>query len=273
MQEIVIPDFYNYISAFLTFNCNLNCSYCINKYNGLYKYEQMGAGNWVEGLNRIRTRADLPITISGGEPTLHPKFFEIVEWIDQHIPLDLLTNGEFDVEDFVDHISPTRFMRAAPYASIRFSYHPGQMKLLELFKKVIALQEYGYFVGVWAVGDTVKNKLRQALGRFLGIDFRLKELLDKDHGTYKYPFAVNGYPKKCLCKPSEMLIAPDGRLFRCHFELYHGLNSYGHILDNNIKLPTEFAACNKCGLCNLCDIKLKTNRFQQSGWCSVEIKG
>jgi hypothetical protein len=233
----------------------------------------MGSGNWIEGLNRIKTRADLPITISGGEPTLHPKFFEIVAWIDHNIPLDLLTNGEFDVAEFMNHINPNRFKRESPYASIRFSYHPGQMKLLGLFKKVITLQENNYSVGIWGVGNTIKNKLPQALGKFLGIDFRLKELLDKDHGTYKYPLAVNGYPKQCMCKPSELLIAPDGRLFRCHFELYHGLNSYGHILDNNIKLPTEFAPCESCGCCNFCDIKLKYDRFQKEGHCSVEIIG
>ena len=55
---IKIPESYNYVSAFITFNCNLNCHYCINKYNGLYKYEQMVVDDWIKGLNRIKTRSD-----------------------------------------------------------------------------------------------------------------------------------------------------------------------------------------------------------------------
>jgi sulfatase maturation enzyme AslB (radical SAM superfamily) len=230
----------------------------------------MGAEDWIKGLNRLRTR-DIPITFSGGEPTLHPKFFDIMNEVRK--PMDLLTNGEFSVTRFMKRFSPDKFKREAPYASIRFSYHPEQMKIMELLGSVIRLQEEGYSVGVWAVGNTIKNRLVQLLARFMGIDFRIKELLDKKHGHYKYPEAVNGYPKQCRCKPSELLIAPDGRLFRCHFELYHGLNSYGHILDNNIKLPTDFAPCENMGLCSPCDVKIKNSRHQVWGHCSVEING
>jgi hypothetical protein len=238
----------------------------------LYKYEQMCAGEWIEGLNRIKTRKDLPITISGGEPTCSPDFYDIVKWIDTSIPLDLLTNGEFTRRYFTNRISSTRFKREAPYASIRFSYHPGQTDLPRLLRNVKVMQKKGYSVGIWAVGDTWKNRAIKSLAQLLGIDFRIKDLLDDNPKHYKYPEAVNGYPKQCKCKPSELLIAPDGRLFRCHFELYHGLNSYGHILDNNIKLPTEFAPCESMGMCSPCDVKRKFNRFQESDWCSVEIK-
>lgn len=231
----------------------------------------MGGKDWIEGLNRIKTRQDLPITISGGEPTLHPDFFDIVNNTKQ--PMDLLTNGEFSLSDFWGKIDSETFKRDAPYASIRFSYHNGYTRFFTLLQKVIRLQDTGYSVGIWAVGKTLYNRSIQLLARFMDVDFRLKELLDKKHGTYKYPLAVNGYPKSCRCKPSEMLIAPDGRLFRCHFELYHGLNSYGHILDNNIKLPTEFAPCENMGMCSPCDIKLKFSRHQVWGHCSVEING
>lgn len=32
MKPIKVPDTYNYIGIFLTFGCNLNCSYCINHF-------------------------------------------------------------------------------------------------------------------------------------------------------------------------------------------------------------------------------------------------
>ena len=233
----------------------------------------MSAGEWIEGLNRIQTRKDLPITISGGEPTCHPGFYDIVKWIDWDINLDLLTNGKFSRKEFTSKISSTRFKRNAPYASIRFSYHPGYTNLFKLLYKVRVMQRKDYSVGIWAVDKTpVRNRIIRFLAQLLEIDFRLKEYLDSTHGHYKYPEALDGVAKNCLCKPSELLIAPDGRLFRCHHDLYHGLGSYGHILDSRVRLPEDYLPCSNYGLCNPCDIKSKFNRFQKEGHCSVTIK-
>jgi hypothetical protein len=269
---IEIPDSYNYISAFLTFRCSLNCNYCINKYNGLYKYEEMGFTDWVKGLNRIRSREDLPITITGGEPTLYWGLHKIIQDIDRTQYIDLLTNGEFDLIQFMGNVYPDWLKRKSKYASLRFSYHPGYTNIIRLLDRVYRLKLEGYPVGVWAVGYTIRNRLLQLLFRTFGIDFRLKEFLDKEHGTYKYPRALDGKPKKCLCKPSELLIAPDGRLFKCHYDLYHGVDSYGHILDEKIKIPDDYIPCSVMGLCNPCDIKIKNSRYQVWGHTSVEIK-
>jgi len=229
--------------------------------------------DWIQGLNRIQTRGDLPITITGGEPTLYKNFYKLIPGVDEKIPLDLLTNGDFHVEEFMSEIPPERLKRRAKYASIRFSYHPGYTDIQKLMWDVKTLQDRGYFVGIWAVdtGDPVVEILKKAAKDF-DIDFRTKEYLDQDHGTYRYPKAMDGKRKKARCKPSEMLIAPDGRLFRCHHDLYHGVNSYGHILDKEVALPTDFLPCDNFGLCNPCDIKTKFNRFQEMGHCSVTIK-
>ena len=270
---IKIPESYNYVSAFITFACNLKCDYCINKYNGLYKYEQMSVDDWIKGLNRIKTRSDLPITITGGEPTVFKGFYDMIDDIGGRIHMDLLTNGKFDLKEFIHRIKRYQFDRNAKYASIRFSYHDGYTNLFQLLKTVFILKNRGYSVGIWAVDKgKFKNKVIQAIARLLGIDFRLKEFLDNKHGHYKYPEGLDGKPKKCLCKPSEMLIAPDGRLFRCHYELYHGINSYGHILDKEVNLPIDYIPCENFGHCSPCDLKLKHNRYQTYGHCSVEIK-
>lgn len=273
MNKIVIPKEYNYISAFLTFACTFKCSYCINKYNGLYKYKTLPPPEWAAGLNRIQTRKNLPITITGGEPTCNSEFYDIIAQIDPKINVDLLTNGDFDVEDFMNQIPPERMKRRAKYASIRFSFHPGYTDPQRLMWDVYRMGNRGYSVGIWAVdtGDPIIRRMQQ-VAKDLGIDLRLKEFLDQDHGNYKYPKAVNGKRKKARCKPSELLIAPDGRLFRCHYDLYHGVNSYGHILDEEVSLPTDFLPCDNMGLCNPCDIKCKFNRFQELGHCAVTIK-
>jgi len=273
MNKIVIPDHFNYCSAFITFACNMSCSYCINKYNGLHKYKQMSAADWIKGLNRIQTRKDLPITITGGEPTVYPGFYELINGIDKKIPVDLLTNGLFDMDEFTSKIPPNRLKRDAKYASIRFSFHPGQTDAREIVLLAHAMGYHGYSVGIWAV-DTGDDRITEArrLAGCYDVDFRMKEYLDATHGNYKYPDGLDGKRKKCLCKMSELLIAPDGRLFRCHHDLYHGINSYGHILDDKVNLPTDFLPCDNYGLCSPCDLKLKFDRFQELGHCSVTIK-
>lgn len=278
MDKIIIPNSFNYIEAYLTFSCNLNCSWCINKQANKPYATEMPASEWIKGLNRIETKKDLPITIGGGEPTSYINFYEVVKGVNK--PMDLLTNGQFDVRYFMRKIKPNKFKRGAKYASIRFSYHPRITDLYKLIRTVRLLKKKGYEVGIWAVNHPAYTSdilfaQRIASGKF-EIDFRLKEFLGvykgKLYGTYKYPEAVDGKKKSCLCKGSELLIAPDGEIYRCHYELYKGINSQGHILDKTVKLNDKFTPCSNCGLCSYCDVKNKFNRYQQSGHCAVEIK-
>lgn len=281
LSKIHVPETYNYIGVFLTFACNLRCSYCLNKFREVNPvYKNMEGKDWVKGLNRIVTRPDLPISLQGGEPTVHPDFYEIVNGVDRAINLDLLTNLQFDFNKFISRVDKDRFKRDAKYASIRVSYHIETMALLVTLDKVRALQDKGYSVGVWCVqypGEETNIKHAQEKSNEYGIDFRVKEYLGFYNGTmcgtYKYPLAVDGVRKKCECKPSELLLAPNGGIYRCHYDLYSGKNPYANLLDETVVPLVDFKECDNMGLCNPCDIKTKFNRFQENGWCSVEIKG
>ena len=186
LQPIVLPESFNYIAAFLTFACTLRCSYCINHHGGnLVKKRRMPAEDWIRGLNRIVPRSDLPITFQGGEPTVYKNFYQVVNGIDPAHSLDLLTNLEVDLDDFMRHIGPQRIKRQSPYASIRVSYHKGQQDALVLLKRVRYLLDHGYSVGVWVV-DHPQNRshtehVRQ-MALEMGIDFRLKEFLGLSTG-------------------------------------------------------------------------------------------
>lgn len=279
MNKIVVPDRYNYIGVFLTFGCDLHCSYCINRDKGARpRYKSLTAEQWIQGLNRIVTRDDLPITLQGGEPTVHNGFYDVVDKIDNKINIDILTNAQFDFDTFTHRVVADRLKRISKYASIRVSWHPEQMSLDDTMLRVLALQALGYSVGVWIVDHPAysyytkhgADKMQKA-----GIDVRIKEFLgmynDKMYGTYKYPGAVDGTRRKCMCRPSEMLIAPDGGIHRCHSDLYNNREAYANILDDNVELLDIYKYCSNYGLCNGCDIKLKTNRYQEYGHCSVDI--
>ena len=271
MKKIILPAHYNYIGVFLTLRCGLGCSYCLNRYDKFFKQNEMAVPYWLKGLSRIKTREDLPLTLQGGEPTMYEGFYDISQILHQRGKhLDLLTNGMFDIDDF-RKLPANVFKRKAKYASIRFSFHKDTDPYV-LAMKAWYMQNKGYQVGIWGLGESEENNKMAKICRQLNIDFRLKEFLAENSGTYKYPEAhLKKFKKKVSCKPSEFLISPSGYIHRCHADLYAGRNPIGHILDKKIEFQ-GFFPCSHYGHCNPCDIKLKTNRFQEGGHCSVEIK-
>ncbi len=291
MDPIQIPQGYNYISAFLTMRCNLNCSFCLNSIDksrefNRTKFKELSGEQWVKALNRIESRPEVPVTFSGGEPFLHPDFLYILKNLKKDLNIDILTNLSFEVavEKFLKEIDPERIKRNVPYACIRVSYHPEQMgNGAELIETVKKLKDAGFSIGVWSVlYPSFENlsAINQMQFRCIdaGIDFRLKEYtgtykgdLYGDYSKYSNSVLSNKL-KKCLCKGSELLIAPNGNIYKCHSDLFSEEFPIGNILDPNFQIKNEFRKCEKYGQCHPCDVKLKTNYKQELGNTSVEIK-
>lgn len=280
-NKISIPDHYNYVGIFFTLACNLTCSYCINHLSGeANKKRFLNGDEWIKSLNRLELREDLPLSIQGGEPTLHPHFYKIVNNINSDFKIDLLTNIQFDVFEFMKQIPPTRFDRNAKYASIRVTYHPETMNWENTLSKVKVLQDHGYSVGIFGIKHPrdiliLKNAYDEAIAN--GIDFRYKEFLGihdgQIYGEYKFKNAAfSDTTVHCLCRTSELLVSPDGSVYRCHHDLYNKYNEVGSILSSDFKIIDEYRECAKFGKCNPCDVKIKNNRFQEWGHTSVDIK-
>jgi MoaA/NifB/PqqE/SkfB family radical SAM enzyme len=278
---LVMGPQHNYIASFLTFACNLSCSYCINHFEqGVIRRPMMSGVEWIKGLNRIVSRDDLPVTLQGGEPSLHPDFLKLVNGLKPELNIDILTNLQFDIEAFMEAVPPSRVKRNAPYASIRVSYHPETMDLENVIAKVLRMLEKGYSIGIWAVAhpkyQAVVEAARARCAK-LGIDFRFKEFLGEYegrlYGQYKFDGACDRkFKKRVLCRTTELLMDSAGHVFRCHADLYSGNNPVGHILDPDFRLDETFRPCEIFGHCNPCDVKVKTNRFQKFGHTSVEVK-
>ncbi|MBI5492186.1 MAG: radical SAM protein [Deltaproteobacteria bacterium] len=280
-KPIVIPGHYNYIAVFLTLACNLSCSYCINRFgsDGFVK-KRLSGEDWVKALNRIKSRDDLPITLQGGEPSLHKDFIYILNNVKRELNIDVLTNLQFDEDEFISKVDPARIKRDSPYASIRVSYHPEVMALDPLVKKVLKLQNAGFSIGIWGVLHPKQEAVVREAQKYcqgLGIDFRFKEFLGeyegKMYGTYRYNGACDRkYEKTVMCKTTELIAGSDGSVYRCHSDLYEGRPPVGNLTDPEFEIEDIFRICTVCGRCNPCDIKVKTNRFQEYGHTSVEIK-
>jgi len=113
MKEIIIPETYNYIGVFLTFACN----YCINYFEEVkFDKRNISGEEWVKGLNRIVSRDDLPLSLQGGEPTVNKDFYYIINNIKPKLSIDILTNIQFNVDEFICRVGPERAKWKAPYA-------------------------------------------------------------------------------------------------------------------------------------------------------------
>ena len=280
-NTISLPLSYNYVGVFLTLGCNLSCSYCINHLSGLNpKRKHLNSSEWISLLNRLELRPGLPLTFQGGEPSIHPGFFEILKSIRSDLEIDLLTNLQFDTTKFMKNLTPDRFLRSAPYAAIRVSYHPETMELEPLLKKAAILKNEGYPIAIYTVDHpNYKDQLSKAIimTSELGLEFKTKELLgrynDQLHGNFKYPDSVDSpIRKSCDCKTTELLISPEGKVFRCHHDLYNLKFAIGDLQNTEFRIEDIYRPCHFYGNCNPCDVKIKNNRYQEFGHTSVDIK-
>lgn len=289
LPEIKPKAKHNYVAFFLTFICNLHCSYCINWHNRQAnvpqrKTKHLEVQDWIKATNRLVLRDDLPLTLQGGEPTVYKDFYKLVNEVKRDIQMDLLTNMMFDVDEFIHNVPVWRFNRDAPYGAIRVSYHPGQNDIKDLIRKARKIQDAGFRVGVYGIlhpDERIRIRIlgAQELCLKKGVDFRTKEFLgryeNKLYGTFRYTESVCGKQMKyCECRTTEIIVDPAGYVYRCHSELYLGRNPIAHILDEDFTIETmdKFRECYFYGDCNPCDVKVKTNRFQIFGHTSVEIR-
>jgi radical SAM protein with 4Fe4S-binding SPASM domain len=290
MVEIKIPKNYKYISAFLSMRCNLNCDFCLNSLDkskdfNRTKFKELPGEVWVESLNKIKS-PNIPITFSGGEVFLHKDFIYIINNLKPELKMDLLTNlqwGDEGIERFVREVNPQRFKRNSPYASIRVSYHPEQMgDGKDLVRKTLELKDAGFSVGIWSVLYPSSEQLSainqmQFRCKDVGIDFRLKEFTGKYkgdlYGNYsKYINSIESEHKSCLCKTSELLIGPNGDVYKCHRDLLSEEFPVENITNPDFKIISRYRKCLEYGHCHPCDVKVKTNYKQELGHTSVDIK-
>jgi hypothetical protein len=276
---ILIPKRYSYIEAYLTLRCNLSCKYCVNSYSGITRHrDELSAKQWIDSLNKIKTNG-LPITLGGGEPTIHKGFYEIVNGIKSGT-IDLLTNGQFDIDEFIESVPVKKFtVRGPEYKAIRMSYHVKSMDAGDLAERAGRLIDVGYNVGIFGINhpeNLSANVMMTEICARMGIYFFVRDFLgyyrDRLYGNYKYYSALNGNKKDCLCRTSELLIGPEGNIYRCHRDLYSNEGVIASITNKYLDIDGNFRKCSNYGLCNPCDSKEKISPDLVTSRCAIEVE-
>lgn len=287
MKQIILPKEYDYVGVYLTDRCHLSCDYCITRHHesnfGNFRYEYLSPEQWINGLNRWVLPPDVPITFQGGEPFLYKGIWEILENL-QH-KVDILTSLPpfLNRQNFLNlkHLDWNK--REAPYPTIRVSFHINQNDYKELIERIADLKDI-LSIGLFYLdhpGHSIeeKNAIKQYAQKY-GVELRKKEFLGvwegKQLGHLLYKDAAGGKKLgiKVKCKNTVVPIAPDGNIYRCHSDLYFNRQEHalGNLNDNEIIFPTQHLDCENYGLCNECDIKVKTNHYQVFGYTSVNIR-
>lgn len=227
LPQLQFPESLNYIGLFLTLECNLNCSYCINdpeqagRRGIIFPFQDKAMRKtllpeqWARALNRIPFREDLPITLQGGEPMLYLEGNGLGKLLSvtPHY-YDLLTNFALKPGAFVRSLNgqQRKFQRDAPYPSIRVSYHAEEMNRVwcgagfaELVARCEALRDYGFRVspvkaesdvGIYMVAHPRNQVTPEMKAIYAGtVPFEDKEFLGVDegrlYGHYLYPFSTD----------------------------------------------------------------------------------
>ena len=288
MKKILVPHDYDYVGIYLTDKCFLKCPYCITSHHGaefIGKQDtpHLSAKDWTGGLNRLVLPRDVPISLQGGEPFLFKGIWEILENIEHKVDIMTALPPFLTREHFLKLKTLTWNQRPAPYPTIRVSFHKGQNDFKELVERIAGLNDI-LSIGLYYLThpsvseDEIAEMKRYAKAK--GVEFRAKDFLGlfqgKMYGGLKYPGSVNGKRsgKTVYCLNTVVPVAPDGQIYLCHSDLYFNRveRALGNILDENFEFPQEHLSCPNFGLCSECDVKIKTNHFQQYGYTSVDIR-
>ncbi|MHA1816268.1 MAG: radical SAM protein [Candidatus Heimdallarchaeaceae archaeon] len=248
-----LPSIFNYIGILITLRCNFKCSYCLNwRMNGR---DEKDAEYWLKAIDRIDT--DLPITLSGGEPSIHKAFFPLL--INLNKKFDILTNLTFDVDYFIKNVSVYRFENDKGYAPIRVSYHPGFSEKINVIERVRKLMDAGFRVGLYVVDAKENKSTIEGLREIDWLDLQVKPYLEHDVKIEE--------TKEIRCAITELLVGPDGNIYKCHRDLYKGEHPLGDLLTGHPNYC--FRMCFNADECHPCDIKEKRDRFGNFGYTSV----
>lgn len=127
----------------ITYKCNYKCTYCHAPKHGqknVVDTSIISKEEWVKIWNNVYNMyGECEINISGGEPSIYPNFFDIVQEIIKKHKVEIVTNLSFNVENNLDNLNPERVRFAA-------SFHPQHVSVEEFSAKIKKIKKAGFIV-------------------------------------------------------------------------------------------------------------------------------
>jgi MoaA/NifB/PqqE/SkfB family radical SAM enzyme len=169
----------------ITYLCNDACPFCWVYRQRKEEVSDLSLDDLIKNLKYFSKRFNIHrVIITGGEPTLHPEFFKILEYLKCHVPaVNLLTNAiNFAEEEFLSEIKNLLFCNTRGDNVISFSLnnHPNNKSniLKKRVKGVVNLAKSGLSsVGVITISKGNARSLHKIVRFILNLkkyNFNLK---------------------------------------------------------------------------------------------------
>lgn len=255
----------------LTRTCNYNCSWCNQRYDldkpmytmneakRMVVHNKLRSGkDWINGLNNFPYKSQFQrIVFSGGEPSLHPDFFDIVSKVKGYGKVLLATNLSFDVNKLIKACQENNY-RVSVQPSFQFEFADFDVFL----EKMKLLEQHGL------LGQSIPVSIVELPDREEPYKFKqkfkqlgYKPLMSEFEGYYKGEFRYSdkkgfgslGKTYHVICSSSITCVRPTGDIVFCATDEYstEEVVKYGNICDGRYE-PLEFKRhCFNYGKCHI----------------------
>lgn len=236
------------IDFLITQKCNYKCPYC-SQSKGYFKNFEQADDEVIEAfLKFINTLSrDFEITISGGEPLTHKKFFYLIEKIkDLGFKLSIVSNFSCNIETY----KRIKDILGDNLSELFVSLHLSQVKDLDDFLlKAFEFNQYKKNTK-FTIGSVLTNenceKLKFCAKYFKdnNIDFELQHMriknsfvrYDKRAQDFINEFPISKikeisktYGKNCNAGKDFLIIYQNGESYRCYSSRFNKVHSLGNI--------------------------------------------
>ena len=203
---------------YLTLRCNLLCPYCSNG-SGVVVGEELDAKAWLKVIANLPTQG---VCFTGGEPTLHPGFYEIARGCDKHVTVYTNLETALDLQRLPERL----YIRASCHSQTADEAREWVERAQALYRAKARM-----CITVVYPPAPVLAVLRQHL---IAVDLPQ---------TKPTPIAP---PVRCTVE--RILIGPDGKRYHCVGKLVRGDPTGRVSLDNG-----NTVVCHTPHLCAACD--------------------
>lgn len=242
------------IDFLITQKCNYKCPYC-SQSKGYYKDFEEADDETIEAFLKFITKLprDFEITISGGEPLTHKKFFYLIEKIKElGFRVSIVSNFSYSIETY----KKIKDILGDNLSELFVSLHLSQIK--DLYKFLLKAFKFNYYKksSKFTVGAVLTNenleKLKFCTKYFKdnNIDFELQHMriknsfveYDKEAQEFIEGFPISKirknsktYGKTCLAGMNFLVVYQDGEVYRCYSSRFNKVHSLGNI-KNGVKM-------------------------------------
>jgi len=272
----------------LTRSCNYNCSWCNQRYDltkpmydmkdspRLIVNNKIRSGSeWIEGLNANPWKDEYDkLVFSGGEPSLHQDFFDIVANVKGYKSKIVVTNLSFDVNKLI-----SACQAAKTHVIVQPSFHFEFVSFDTFLGKMMILDKYhmlSHFIPASIVDLPDRKEPRNFANKFREKGYGIS--VYKFEGYYKGKFIyadIKGFGslgdlRSVYCSSCGHFVCPNGDIVFCPSDTYSdGNKPYGNICDKIYKRIETRRVCDYYGACHISSaswIKVESLETQNVIW-------